>query len=472
MRLPVAGPSTRRVSPHDPATERRRQTLEQAMQAHGRGDFATARASYTGLLEQAPDDADALHLLGVLEAQQGATAEAARLIGRAVELQPGEAMFHNNLGNVWVELGRLEEAEGHYIRALECDGQRLDAANNLGVLLSRSGRTAQADGLFRALVEMAPGFADARLNFAYHLMRTQRVSDAVELCVQGLVTEPRSDGMRRLLGIAYTMLGMREQAVALYERWIASDPSNPVPRHHLAACGVGDTPGRASDAYVRQVFDSFAASFDARLADLGYQAPALVAGWVERERSSAGAAQPEQPAWTVIDAGCGTGLLGPLLRPHARQLVGVDLSGGMLRKAAQRRVYDALHEAELVAFLEAWAAPVDLIACADTLCYLGPLEPFAHAARRALLPGGRLVATVEAHAEESGGEVKPDLALPDHRLHGHGRYSHLAAHVRSALAQAGFEAVELQSVVLRNEGGVPVAGWLVGARAVADSEVS
>jgi predicted TPR repeat methyltransferase len=459
--------------PSDIGTDERRRVLEGAMQAHGRGEFEAARNAYAAWLDRAPDDADALHLLGVLEAQRGRSAEAARLIGRAVEIAPDEAMFQNNLGNVWVELGDLAQAERHYVKALECDGQRFDAANNLGVLLSRSGRLEQADGLFRALIAMAPEFADARLNFAYHLMRTQRVADAVELCVQGLVTEPRSNGMRRLLGIAYSMLGMQEQAVALYQRWIDAEPENPVPRHHLAACGVGAVPQRASDAYVRQVFDSFAASFDARLAELGYRAPALVADWVAAQR--AGEPGALDAPWAVIDAGCGTGLLGPLLRPHARRLVGVDLSGGMLRKAAQRQVYDELHEAELVAFLEAWPAPVDLIACADTLCYLGALDAFAGAARRALVPGGRLVATVEAHVEEArdaaaAAVAAPELAaLPSHRLHGHGRYSHAAAHVRAALAQAGFEAVSLAPVTLRHEAGEPVAGWLLGAHAPQDS---
>ncbi|NIR58985.1 MAG: methyltransferase domain-containing protein, partial [Gammaproteobacteria bacterium] len=50
----------------------------------------------------------------------------------------------------------------------------------------------------------------------------------------------------------------------------------------------------------------------------------------------------------ILDAGCGTGLCGPLLAPHARTLVGVDLSGGMIAKAEELAVYDELEVAELV----------------------------------------------------------------------------------------------------------------------------
>jgi predicted TPR repeat methyltransferase len=37
-----------------------------------------------------------------------------------------------------------------------------------------------------------------------------------------------------------------------------------------------------------------------------------------------------------VDLGCGTGLLGPLLRPQVHSLDGVDLSGKMVEKLAER----------------------------------------------------------------------------------------------------------------------------------------
>lgn len=53
-----------------------------------------------------------------------------------------------------------------------------------------------------------------------------------------------------------------------------------------------------------------------------------------------------------VDLGCGTGLMGPLLRPHCGQLCGVDLSVGMLDKARQRGCYDDLAAGELVQYLQ------------------------------------------------------------------------------------------------------------------------
>jgi predicted TPR repeat methyltransferase len=449
-----------------PPTEREA-TLRRAMQAHGSGDFKAARQIYESWLAQAPRDADALHLLGVLEAQTGAPAAAEALIARAIEQAPGEGMFHNNLGNVCVELGRLDDAEANYRRAVQLDTTRLDAANNLAVILSRRGREAEASAIFEALTAAAPGFADARLNHAQHCLRSGRYGDAVTLCMDGLVTDPKSNAMRRLLGAAYSMMGMHGQATELYRRWVEAEPDNPTARHHLAACLGTDVPLRASDAYVSEVFDGFATSFDAKLAALGYRAPALVQGWVEAQvqnlanlaggQRDGDGASGGAPPWRVLDAGCGTGLVGPLVRPHASRLVGVDLSAGMLRKAEQRQVYDDLFRGELVAFLDAWSERIDLLMCADTLCYFGPLDAFARGARRVLVPGGRLVATVEAHP------APDDAHEPAFKLHPHGRYSHGRRHVEAALSAAGFTRIELAGVHLRNEGGQPVAGWLIGA---------
>jgi len=162
-------------------------------------------------------------------------------------------------------------------------------------------------------------------------------------------------------------------------------------------------------------------------------------------------------ALRVLDAGCGTGLCGPLLAPFARHLTGVDLSEGMLRNALAGGFYDTLLVGDLLAFLELRTAGFELIASADTLCYFGALEAFAAAARRALPADGLLCFTVEAHDDVE--------ALPPYRLQPNGRYSHRRTYVERVLAGAGLSIIENLPVVLRTEAGVPVQGWLVTARA-------
>ena len=422
------------------------------MQLHRAGQTEAARVLYEKLLALQPEHADGLHLYGLLQAHLGHAEQAAELIGRAVALNPLEPMFHNNLGNLAMGADRLAEAEHHYLRAYELDPQRLDVVNNLGVLQGRLGALEVAEKTFLSLIEVAPGFSDARQNLAHLYMRSGRVTEAVGQFAQGLVTAPHNRSMRRLLGMAYGTLGLTDQAAELYRKWQAEEPDHPEPAHHLAALTGEAVPDRASDEYVRAVFNSFANSFDAKLAELGYDAPKLTA------QAVAEALGPPQGNLRVLDAGCGTGLCAPLLAPYACSMVGVDLSAGMLQKAAARGLYQELVEGDLTGFLAERTAAFDLLVSADTLCYFGRLEAFAAAARNSLAPGGWLVFTVEGHGDADG-----EAGSAGFRLQRHGRYSHREDYVTQTLRAAGFEPPVMASVVLRQEAGVPVKGWLVRA---------
>lgn len=421
------------------------------MQDHRAGRQDDARTLYRQVLELDPREPDAWHLLGVLEAESGRYDQAADCIGRAIEARPGIAMFHNNLGNVCMERGRFDEAKASYVRAIQLEPGRIDAMNNLGVLLSRRGSPEDAEKLLQAVIALAPAFEDAHQNLANHYLREGRLHEAVQQCIDGLVVMPRNTTLHEVLVLAYSKLGRPDEAAAVCRSWLECEPDNAVAAFHLQGCLGGAVPDRAPDAYVTQVFDGFAASFDAKLAALSYQAPALVTQAVQRH-----AGDPVRTL-DVLDAGCGTGLCGPLLAPWAASLCGVDLSTGMLRKAKTREVYDRLFRVELVEFLRQQPAAFDLVASADTLCYFGALEPFASAAAAALRPQGLLVFTVESHADEHG--------AADFVLHGYGRYSHRRRYVESALRAAGLEPIELRAVELRTEAGDPVHGWLVSARA-------
>ncbi len=113
------------------------------------------------------------------------------------------------------------------------------------------------------------------------------------------------------------------------------------------------------------------------------------------------------------------------MRGWARRLAGCDLSVGMLRQARQRKVYDVLHKAELVDYLETQPQAFDVAISADTLCYFGDLGAAMAAARRALRPAGWLVFTVEA--------LDADAPEP-WRLQPNGRYAHARSYVEAALS--------------------------------------
>ncbi len=424
-----------------------REALQIANGLQQRGEFDAAESIYLAVLAMLPEQADALHFLGVLRHQQGRDPEALGLIVRAIECDPLPPGPWLNLANVLLESGQFERAVDALRGAIERAPQLADAHNNLGVLHTRLGNWQQAEQALLRGIELAPALGYLHFNLAHLYFRTGRSEQSTELLLQSLALDAGNPAARSLLSRAYLMLGDREHAVQVLRDWLNDEPDNPQALHHLAAAGAAPMPRRASDAYVERVFDRFADSFDAKLESLGYRAPQVVA----EALAALGDARPR--AATVLDAGCGTGLCAPLLRPCAARLEGVDLSGGMLERARGRGGYDALHRAELTAFLAAAPARYDIIASADTFNYFGDLDPVLLAAAGALRAGGVLVATLEA---------LPDGDEPL-RLEVHGRYAHSQDYLKAALERAGLRLAHLEQQVLRREGGQLVHGWVFAA---------
>jgi predicted TPR repeat methyltransferase len=414
--------------------------------------LAEAEVVYSQILAAAPDHPQALHYAGVLAHQVGRSDDAVELIEKSLALVADRADWYSNLGIVLQERGRLDDAIAAYHRAIELDPAHANAYSNLGVLLRATGKPVEAEAAYRTAIRLNPEHLDGYTNLGVLLNGLKRSEEAVACYCKVITLRPKHREARRLLALAHCTLGEIDQAVQIFEEWLAEEPDDPIARHMLSACTGRDVPGRASNAYVERTFDSFAASFESKLAKLSYRAPALVAAMLDDS-----GIVPSK-SLDVLDAGCGTGLCGPLIAPYARRLTGVDLSDGMLRQATEKQVYDELLQVELTGYLSERKDAFDVIVSADTLVYFGALDEVVAAAAGALRGDGVLIFTLE-RAEGSG---------PDVRLELHGRYTHTQAYVERLLTAAGLTP-EIAHAELRMESGVPVAGLVIRARKAAQT---
>lgn len=390
-----------------------------AVRLLGQKRLPQAEPVLQAVIDADPENADALHFLGVLRAQQGRGDDAIALIRRALDANPRYADAWNNLGLLLRAMPHYSAALEAFDKAAEYDPHLLVAHLNRAQLLRRRGQLDESAAAFRRVLELDP---------------------------------TRSDVYRDLGNLLYRM-GHLDEAAEVYGNWSRIEPQNPVAAHMAAAYRTGPSPLRASDDYVRATFDRFAPAFDQNMMALEYRAPALVTTEVARTYAP-------QHELDVLDAGCGTGLCGPMLAPYARRLIGVDLSEEMIIRALQRGPYDELHLAELTEHLKSNARKYDLIVAADSLIYFGLLNELMAAASEALRDEGHLVFTVERLGEGSGGAK----IASDFFLNPHGRYSHAEPYLRRCVAAAGFELVSLRSDILRQENSAPVDGFVVTAR--------
>ncbi|HUW54117.1 MAG TPA: tetratricopeptide repeat protein [Rhodanobacter sp.] len=427
--------------------------LQRAIQAHQAGDLDAAESLYGEVLDMQVAQPDALHFLGVLSHQRGRSDEAVALIRTALQITPRHPDAHNNLGNIHKECGRLAEAEACYRRALECNPGHYNALSNLAVVLEARERLDEAFEAHTRLLQQVPNYARGHymrgLFLRNHAQHREHIEQSAECFRQAIRLDGRNVRALECLGVALYTLGRHDESAAVYRQWLQREPDNPVPRHMLASCGAAAAPPRAADDYVRDVFDGFADSFDEQLLNnLGYRAPEVLIGALLEKLPAAAA------SLDVLDAGCGTGLCAPLIRGHARRLVGVDLSGGMVDKARARGGYDALEMAELTDWLQRHPDEFDVVLSADTLVYFGELAPVLGAMHDALRPGGWVGFTLEAI---EGDEDRAELTSS-------GRYRHSPAYVERVLREAGFLGAGIAADSLRKEGGQPVASLVVCAQ--------
>ena len=433
-------------------TPTRELTLEEAVALaillQKNDQLVEAQELYRRVFEIDPNNHDALHYAGVLAHQQGRSDEAVVLIERSLALAPDRADCYNNLGIIFQSAGKLEAAIDAYQRAIAIDPSHANAHSNLGVLLRATGKPSEAEAAYRTAIQLNPEHIDAYTNLGILLNGLKRTKEASACYCKVITLRPKHRDARRLLALAHCTLGEIGKAVKILEEWLDEEPDDPIALHMRAACTGRDVPARASNVFVEKTFDSFASSFESKLEQLSYRAPALVAAMLEDS-----GLQPSK-CLDVLDAGCGTGLCGPLVAPYARRLVGVDLSAGMLAHAKEKNVYDALMKTDLTEYLRDNSEAFDLIVSADTLVYFGDLKSVLAAAARALRPNGLFVFTLE-HAV--GGE-----ADVDYRLELHGRYSHARAYVEQLLAFSGLQP-EIAHAELRMEAGAPVPGLVIRA---------
>ena len=391
--------------------------LANSLAAQGRTGEAILR--YEQALTLNPDHGRSLYNLAVLLQTSGQTEDAAVLYQRAVAVEPGFAPAWANLGTILTERGATQDAEMCFRRALDCDSGLADARVNLGLLLHRLGRRDEA------------------------LVLAQD-ADALPM---------DADFPHYALGLLFAKLADIDVARRHLDRSVVLDPGDVAgARLVLASLGAAPAPERASDAQLHHLYASRAATWDDNAnRTQAYRGHLLVAHLF-------GALYPDPAALTVLDAGCGTGLVAEALSGRVARLDGVDLSDAMLDRARAKGLYAQVYRADLVAFMNGAPGAYDVITSAATLIHFGDLRPVLAAASNALRPGGRFLFTVFPAADDLGDD--PVVSLSMGHVEG-GCYLHSRRHLATAAAAAGLQTVISRTEVHEFFQGAPVQALVV-----------
>lgn len=165
------------------------QWLERARQEWQQRQPGAAERSIQQALALAPDNPDALRMLGVMAQHRGDQAKAVDCFRRVLPVWPDDSDLHVGLGIALHEYGAIEEAMTHLRRGCELDPTSASAAFNLGEALWRQARGDEAIATLRRTLELAPAHLPARLSLA----KAQASQGQIESAVAGFREVLRRD---------------------------------------------------------------------------------------------------------------------------------------------------------------------------------------------------------------------------------------------------------------------------------------
>ena len=200
------------------------QALQVAIQYHQSGHLAEARKIYEQLLATDPQNAQALHLLGLASHQSGDSASAEKMIRQAIALNPGEPDFHSNLGEILRTTGRTDEAIALLQSASARHPQSPAIEQNLGIALKDKGRLAEAIIALRSAIQMQPQNAVSHHHLAAALASTGQHAAAVPEFRHAIALQPSSASAYNNLGNTLIELNQLDEAIAAFGSALALKP--------------------------------------------------------------------------------------------------------------------------------------------------------------------------------------------------------------------------------------------------------
>ena len=401
---PLAGGRLGKVSElHDPSEDQ----LKSLINLYSQGELSLVVERAQALTKQYPQAFSIWNLMGASAAQIGQLDQAIIAFQRVLAIKPDNADAHNNMGVALKVQGKLEEAIQAFNKALTIKPDNADAYYNIGNALKEQGKLKEAIEAYNKALAIKPDYAKAYNN----------------------------------MGIALQKQGKREEAIDAYNKALAVKPDYADAEHMLSAL-IGKTTNAPPRKYVENLFDKYAEGFEkALVGKLEYQIPRILTN-IALNQSSNGS------LGSVLDLGCGTGLVGEEVKRFCDKLEGIDLSNLMLEQAKLKNVYDKLTQSDIIEYLSKDELNFDYFISTDVFVYVGNLTEVFRLIKSRNKKPGKLTFSTE-HTKKDGFYLQET-----------GRYTHSKSYIENLCAEFKFSISHFSTANLRKEKGQFLTGGL------------
>jgi protein O-GlcNAc transferase len=198
--------------------------LQNALNAHYRGELETADSLYRAILVLDPDCAVALYGLGSINLHFGSNAESIELFRRAIQLVPSEAQHHQGMANALAKIGLHFEAISCFAEAVRLKPDFVQAWNDLGNSLRATRRYVEAENVYRRALDLKPDFVEGYCNLGLLLHEKGSLRSAKVCFQKGIQVNPDLPELHFNLGRLQEEIGELDEAEGSYRRALEIRP--------------------------------------------------------------------------------------------------------------------------------------------------------------------------------------------------------------------------------------------------------
>lgn len=357
--------------------------------------------------------------------------------------QSFRSLFHS--GVQFLKKGMKEEALNRFFKVLKYAPSCSEAYNNVGIIYFNSRDYSLACRYFLKSLELNKKNARLLHNAAMSFEKLNEDKKSINYYLQAITEDPDYLHSHFNLAGVYKKLGIYEKALPIYQYLAAEHSLLSEDSQFMIDIIKGSKIPRAPNSYVKRLFDHYADYYDEHMKyNLGYNSPKIFAEIIKNNAKQ---------YISTLDIGCGTGLIGEVLRSYSKLSLGLDISEEMISSAKRKNVYDMCLNAN---FFDVDAIQSGFLFECITMCdfciYHGELEPLFRRVKSLIQPLGDFILNFE------------DGEVGDYRLDSSGRFIHNKDHVFLQLEKEGFAIKAKKSSYSRVEKNNKVSSIFIHAK--------
>ena len=198
--------------------------FKKALQHYKEGEFQQAEIICNKILGLNSNHADTLNLSGLLAHNLGKNDIAVDLINKAIQKNPEDPLYYNNLGVVFECRQNLSKAISFYQKAIDLKSDYAEAYYNMGNAFKGLNKFDKAVLFYRKSLEIKPDSVETYYNMADAFQRDGRLDEAIFAYQKALHLKPELSQACYRMGEAFQEQIKLDEAIFYYQKTLSLKP--------------------------------------------------------------------------------------------------------------------------------------------------------------------------------------------------------------------------------------------------------